>query len=593
MGSILAADGGCRRQCVARRERIGLDVVRKLGALDPRQRVERQAVAHRRVAREQIHALVTEEPATGLPAAVGRQRMRRIQRLGAVTLLDRQRVAHLMRQALGEDAAQPASLHLVVELGVKRVDVDRQTALTPEVVPGVLVARLHMCIGQSQASGQPTHEGLGIGRVVVQQFALVGEQRRVVPAGLAIGAPANRQRPARQLLARVPLALAVVQEATLAVMCTQPTHQVLRHQPLGRAQRVGIPLGAVAVLDADEGGLATHRQPHVARHQLRVHLLAQCQHLGPLVLGVRLGDARRLEDAGDRHLVVKLDLALVHRTADRRRAARRRRAGHRNMAFAGHQSRSRVETDPARAGQEDLAPGVQVGEIDLGATGAVERLDVGFELDQVARDEARGQPEVAQRLHQQPTGVAATSRTQRQRFLGRLHARLHPDQVADVALQALVDADQEVDGAALGQVDAGDKFGQFGRRGLGDQVGLKLELERLVIAEGVGLGVGFEEEVEGVVDRHLGHQVDGDLELGGRLRKHQPRQVVGERVLLPVDEMVLGLDRQRVTQDLGAAMRRRTQTHDMRPHGHRPVILVVGDVVQRDVNGHGVPSGSG
>ena len=77
------------------------------------------------------------------------------------------------------------------------------------------------------------------------------------------------------------------------------------------------------------------------------------------------------------------------------------------MAFAGQQARGRVEADPAGAGQVDLAPGVQVGEVDLGAAGAVERLHVGLELDQVAGDEARRQAQVAQQLHQQPAGVAA------------------------------------------------------------------------------------------------------------------------------------------------------------------------------------------
>jgi hypothetical protein len=56
------------------------------------------------------------------------------------------------------------------------------------------------------------------------------------------------------------------------------------------------------------------------------------------------------------------------------------------------------------------------------------------------------------------------------------------------------------------------------------------------------LGAGLEEEVERVVDRHLDHQVDRDLEFGGLLGEDQPRLVVGERVLLPVDEVVGGLD---------------------------------------------------
>ena len=42
-----------------------------------------------------------------------------------------------------------------------------------------------------------------------------------------------------------------------------------------------------------------------------------------------------------------------------------------------------------------------------GPCGTFERLDVGLELNQIAGDEARGQAEMAQDLHQQPRGIAA------------------------------------------------------------------------------------------------------------------------------------------------------------------------------------------
>ena len=45
-----------------------------------------------------------------------------------------------------------------------------------------------------------------------------------------------------------------------------------------------------------------------------------------------------------------------------------------NVAFAGKEAGGGVEADPAGAGQEDLAPGVQVGEVDLGAARAIEGL---------------------------------------------------------------------------------------------------------------------------------------------------------------------------------------------------------------------------
>ncbi len=59
------------------------------------------------------------------------------------------------------------------------------------------------------------------------------------------------------------------------------------------------------------------------------------------------------------------------------------------MALAGEQAGRRIEADPAGAGQVDFGPGVQVGEIGGGARGAVERLHVRPELDEIAGDEAR------------------------------------------------------------------------------------------------------------------------------------------------------------------------------------------------------------
>ena len=66
------------------------------------------------------------------------------------------------------------------------------------------------------------------------------------------------------------------------------------------------------------------------------------------------------------------------------------------MSFACEEARGRVQADPASAGQVHLAPCVQVGEVDFGARGTVERLDVGLELDQVTGDETRRKPEVPQ-----------------------------------------------------------------------------------------------------------------------------------------------------------------------------------------------------
>lgn len=103
-------------QRVARRERIKLDEIWIVAAARPRQRIERQAIAHRRIARHEIHPLIAEEPRARLPA---RPRERRIRR----ERLERQHVADHAVQLLREHLAQTRTLELVVEPRVERIDV--------------------------------------------------------------------------------------------------------------------------------------------------------------------------------------------------------------------------------------------------------------------------------------------------------------------------------------------------------------------------------------------------------------------------------------------------------------------------------------
>ena len=493
---------------------------------------------------------------------------------------------HHLVQALAEDLAQAVAFQRVGQAGVERIDIGRQAALAPQVVPGVLVGGEDVLRIEPQALGHADQElaRLDVGHVIVE--VLAGEQLGVGPHRLPVLAPVEVERPARQLFTRVPLALAVVQQAAGAVLGAQLVHQVGAEQALGRAHGVGVPLGAVAVVHRHEGGFTALRQAHVVAAQVVVDLVAQVLDVAPLGLGVGQRHPRRLPHAGDGHAVLELGLALVDGATHRRGGRRVGRAGQGDVPLTGQQARGGVEADPARARHEDLAPGVQVGEVDLGAARAVERLDVALELDQVARHKARGQPQVPAELHQQPAGVAAGAAAVGQRHLGRLHAGLHADQVADVLLQALVQLDQEVGGLLLLARNAVEVFLEQRRELTLDPVGREFVDQVLVVLEGKVLGRGLEKEVEGVEHRHLGDQVDLDAEARGLVREHQPRHVVGLRILLPVDEVRGRLDTHRVAEDAGARVWRRAQADDLRSEVDRPVVPVVGHVVQRDVDGH-------
>ena len=92
---------------------------------------------------------------------------------------------------------------------------------------------------------------------------------------------------------------------------------------------------------------------------------------------------------------------------DRRGGAVVRRRGERHMALAAQQAGRRIEPDPAGAGQIDLGPGVQIGEIASAPAGPSSAFMSGLSWIEIAGDETRREAEMAQDLHQQPRAVAA------------------------------------------------------------------------------------------------------------------------------------------------------------------------------------------
>ena len=76
------------------------------------------------------------------------------------------------------------------------------------------------------------------------------------------------------------------------------------------------------------------------------------------------------------------------------------------------------------------------------------------------------------------------------------------------------------------------------------------------------------------------------VRLRARFGEDQPGEEVAERVLLPVDEVVAGLDLQRVRLDRGPRVRRRAQPDDVRIHLHQPVERVAGAMLQRHLDTH-------
>ena len=132
-----AAEGFERWQVGMRRHRIGLGNELRVCRRRPGQRIERQAVTDRRIARDQVALLRPQEPRPAAPAAA-------VPVLGLAVVLasmiarDRQHVADGSVETLLEYPCQPLALHRVADLGRVDRDVARQPPLAPQVVPGVL-----------------------------------------------------------------------------------------------------------------------------------------------------------------------------------------------------------------------------------------------------------------------------------------------------------------------------------------------------------------------------------------------------------------------------------------------------------------------
>ena len=117
------------------------------------------------------------------------------------------------------------------------------------------------------------------------------------------------------------------------------------------------------------------------------------------------------------------------------------------MPLTRKKPRRRIEADPSGTRQIHLAPGMQIREIVFGARWAVDRLLIGFELNQITRDKPGRHPKLAQRLDHQPGRIPTRTRTERECLLRRLHPGLEPDQVTHILLNLTVQVDQKINRA--------------------------------------------------------------------------------------------------------------------------------------------------
>lgn len=148
--------------------------------------------------------------------------------------------------------------------------------------------------------------------------------------------------------------------------------RAIRREPACGAVGDRVPLFARRIIESDEGGFASHREAHVAVTQQVVDALAQSVDALPLGVRERPGRARVFVDPTHGVVERELDLNRLGGAGDGRGARRVRCRRQWDVTFASEQRARRVQADPSRAGNINLRPSVQIGEIGLGAARAIE-----------------------------------------------------------------------------------------------------------------------------------------------------------------------------------------------------------------------------
>ncbi len=520
--------------------------VREGGRRNVRQGSKRQAVADGAIARHQEDLAAPRLPPLADPALVA----------GALRIprLHGQNIAGRLRQAALEDACEAAALFRVLELGVGGIDIVGKVGFLDQPFRRVFIGGQYQIGLDAEMAGNRGEQTFGIRGADAGILTFLSDEIGIAPDGLAVLAPIEREGPAWQGFARIPLALTIMQEAVGGKALAQFADEDIRLLPLGRADGASVPFLGFEIVDGDEGRLAAHGEAHILCDERAIDGFAKRIQLFPAFIRKGLGDARMFGNARHPHVEGEFGIGLAEIAAGDRRCVAIMRGGRQgNMAFAGQKPRCRVKTDPAGTRQIDFRPGMQIGEIHFRTGRSIERLQIRRELNEIAGDEAGGQPETAQHLHQKPAGIAAGALARQKRFFRGLHAGLHADDVTDGLLKLGIDADDHIDGRLAGRLVDG------GHQRIEERAGLfrlavdrQIVLQRFRIVEGPFGGAFFDEEIEGIIDRHIRNEIDLDLELGDRIGKDEAGLEVAVRILLQIDEMIGGRDLQRMADDLGA-----------------------------------------
>ena len=119
------------------------------------------------------------------------------------------------------------------------------------------------------------------------------------------------------------------------------------------------------------------------------------------------------------------------------------------------------------------------------------------------------------------------------------------------------------------------------------EIGFQLVTQQRVVFEGILFRVFFHEKVKRIDHRHFGVEPYVDHELVHRFGENHPRDLIAERILLPMNLMIGGLDLHLIVMNWRSCMWRRVQPNDMRRHSDRTVIDITRVMFDTNVYCHG------
>ncbi len=271
---------------------------------------------------------------------------------------ERQDVADRLGEPAFHGLTQAGPGSGLIDRRIVQLEVRRQVGFGLDEVERILTRGQDVSGVDSEPFSQPPDQGESLGGRGPGLAPRRGFGRHAAPDGQPVAPPEEAQGPARQGLARIPLALSEVQHAARCKPVLEPLDQRLGHQGLGRPRRIGVPLCGLEVVDRDEGRLAAEGQAHVVGNQVRVDPFSQRIQGDPVGVLERPGDADRLDDARDAHLELEGRFRLAGHAADGGRRAVVGRRGEREVSLAAQKPRGGVKADPSCAGDIGLRPGV-------------------------------------------------------------------------------------------------------------------------------------------------------------------------------------------------------------------------------------------